>query len=589
MNALLKLLARNTANFIIAMIPLAFYQPFYDPFGPAQLSVARIFIPLLALAAAYFAFRSREAIAITSSAALPLTVYCLICFLSVIPAINREISLKYSYEMLIFIGGAVLMHSFAGEKGMRRLLTIVIAVNAVNGTYGVMQHFGIDPFSWNTNFAGRPMGTIGNPDFYAGQLLLGAFLSAGRIIYEKKYRLLNIILLVPVLLYLIYARVVCAWIGFIAGATFMVIAHITFKPAYRKQLIIAAVIIAAVAASGSPYALKKIGESKKRSIDHRLIMWKAAVDMFAEKPVLGKGMGMYRLNYPKYQAVLLNESKDKSVDYVVTWMPHQNYLLVLAETGLLGLLALLWAFVLFVKGSASAMKEDKKDSFGMSAAVFAVLGASLVNTFYNIPATTLYFFLFITALSFKKRALPIRGLMLKTVVAAAAVLLAYSVFQDSRTLLSNVYLKKANKLADQDMHAKAIEMYSRIISMKPVELNPQADVGMYYFAAESHRKAGMPEKARELYAMDLAINPFCPEVNNMYGAISGQLGDLDTAVKHIKTAVYAAPHYEAAYTNLATAYMAKGDRASAREALQRYIEYNGTNERIEYLLKAAGK
>ncbi len=589
MNGILRLLVKNTANFIVAAVTLVFYQPFYDPFGPAQLSVVRIFVPFIVFMAAILSIRLQKNFVIKSYSFVPFFVYCFVCLLSVLSAINKEISLKYSYEMILFACGALIIHSVCGEKGIRKILTLIIIVNFINGIYGVMQHFGLDPFPWNTDFFGRPMGTTGNPDFYAGHLLLGAFISAGRIIYEKKYRMLNAILLLPVILSLIYAKVVGAWIGFIAGAVFLYISHMVIYKEQRKKMAVAAGVILIAAVLASPLVIKKITESKKRSIEHRLIMWKAAFNMFKEKPVLGMGMGMYRLNYPKYQAVLLNESKDKSVDYVVTWMPHQNYLLILSETGILGFAAFCWIIFAFVLGFFSSAKSGKTDVMGMSAAVVSILGASLVNTFYNIPATVLYIFIFMAALSKNISSKSFNANAAKAVAAISFLFLGYSLFHDSRTLLSNVYLKKANKLSEQGIYNKAAEMYERILWMKPVELNPQADVGMYYFAAENYRKAGMAEKAREMYKKDLEINPYCPEVNNMYGAISGQLGDLETAIKHIKIAVYTAPHYEAAYTNLATAYMAKGDVGSAREALQKFVEYNGINERIERLIKATEK
>ncbi|HPN65346.1 MAG TPA: tetratricopeptide repeat protein [Candidatus Goldiibacteriota bacterium] len=96
------------------------------------------------------------------------------------------------------------------------------------------------------------------------------------------------------------------------------------------------------------------------------------------------------------------------------------------------------------------------------------------------------------------------------------------------------------------------------------------------------------QKAFEFYGRDLAVNPYCPEVNNMYGALGGQLGNVDLAIKHLNTAIFTAPHYETAYTNLATAYMVKGDAPSAKKILQRYVEKNSVNPRVENMLKALG-
>ena len=41
-----KLFYDNLIVFITALIPVVFWQPFFDPFGPAQLMVLRVFVPL---------------------------------------------------------------------------------------------------------------------------------------------------------------------------------------------------------------------------------------------------------------------------------------------------------------------------------------------------------------------------------------------------------------------------------------------------------------------------------------------------------------------------------------------------------------
>jgi tetratricopeptide (TPR) repeat protein len=205
-----------------------------------------------------------------------------------------------------------------------------------------------------------------------------------------------------------------------------------------------------------------------------------------------------------------------------------------------------------------------------------------VNTFYNIAATTLCFFLFIFVqylytgregayvLDRKKTGI--------AAVIAAAVLVMF-IAADGRTMASNVYLKKAVKEEKDRDFVSAIAHYDRIISMKPVELCPQTDVAQYYYAAEAYRESGDLKKAQEYYAEDLKINPYCPEVNNMLGAVTGQLGGIEQAIGLLKLSIYIAPHYDAAYMNLATAYASKKDYGGARNIIEKYINENGHDQK----------
>ena len=264
----------------------------------------------------------------------------------------------------------------------------------------------------------------------------------------------------------------------------------------------------------------------------------------------------------------------------------------MSETGIAGIVLFLAAVIAGFYFLAKSLRgEINPYNASIASALIALLWASFFNTFYNVPSTMLFFFLFLIAaagINGKEKVLILKNPAIKIVCAAGLILFVYSAVADGKTITASVYLKKANSLTRQKLLDKAIPMHERIMQLAPVELCPQTDVAQYYYAAEAYREAGMLQKAYELYGKDLALNPYCPEVNNMYGALAGQLGNIDLSIAHLKTAVFTAPHYETAYTNLATAYMVKGDKESAKAILKQFVEKNGTNERIEILIKAAG-
>ena len=594
----LELLLDNLIFFIIFTIPLIFWQPFFDPFGPAQLMVIRVFIPLLIFIYFLYGYIKGEIKLRKTKYLIPFFIYIAISFFSIAFSINKEISFKYFLEIFLTITGAFIIFSILDNVKIKRIIFYILFIHILISIYGIFQHFDMDFFKWNTNFGGRPLGTIGNPDFFAGELLLPVFLLLTYFVAGEKHKILTGISFFIVFLCLIYTKVVGVYIGFFAGFILFTFLIVFFKKDFifnyfqkQKRIIFIFLAIIVVLIFLTPHGLKIAKErfaDKKRSIIHRFLMWETSLYMIKDHPVFGTGFGTYRLHYPYYQGILLNNQVNKDYDYVVTWMPHQNYLLIAAETGILGLGAfLLIIFIfLFLNYDLFIKKKNFNLTFiGIFSGIFSLLISSFFNTFYNIPSTTLLFFLFLLFQDLNSGKIEIKNKnIIAGLITIAGIILFYTIVSDGKTLLANVYLKEANKLSKNRYYNNAINYYERIISLKPIELTPQMDVGYYYYAAETYREIGNFEKAKEYYEKDLKINPYCPEVNNMLGAIYGQLGFFDKSVEKLKMAVFVAPHYEAAYSNLATAYIAKGDKENAKNVLQKYIQINGKSEKIESMI-----
>lgn len=596
----LELLLDNLIFFIILTVPLIFWQPFFDPFGPAQLMIVRVFIPLLIFLYFLYSYIKGEIKFKKTKYLIPFFIYIAVSFFSIIFSINKEISLKYFLEIFLMITGAYFIFSILDVAMKKKVIFYTLFIHILISIYGIFQHFDMDFFKWNTNFGGRPLGTIGNPDFFAGELLLPIFLLLAYFVAGEKYKILSGISFFIVFLCLIYTKVVGVYIGFFVGFIIFTFLILLFKKdtiinylEKQKKIVFIFSVIILVLIFFAPQGIKIVKEKfsdKKRSIIHRFLMWETSLYMIKDYPVFGTGFGTYRLHYPYYQGILLNNPVNKEYDYVVTWMPHQNYLLIAAETGILGLGAFLLVIVVFLFLSYDMFIKKKifnLTSIGIFSGIIALLTSSFFNTFYNIPSTTFLFFLFLLFQDLNLGKIEIRNKNVITVlIIITGIILFYTIVSDGKTLLSNVYLKEANKFVKNKYYSKAIDYYERIISLSPVELTPQMDVGYFYFAAEAYREIGNFNKAKEYYEKDLKINPYCPEVNNMLGAIYGQLGFFDKSIEKLKMAVFVAPHYEAAYSNLATAYMVKGDKENAKKILQKYIQVNGKSERIENMISA---
>lgn len=75
------------------------------------------------------------------------------------------------------------------------------------------------------------------------------------------------------------------------------------------------------------------GVLDQSSIEIRLVRWRNAVTMWQQDPILGVGLGQFRIHYPPFGATDIEQDHNTSIHEA-----HNEYLQTLAETGVVGLL-----------------------------------------------------------------------------------------------------------------------------------------------------------------------------------------------------------------------------------------------------------
>ena len=131
----------------------------------------------------------------------------------------------------------------------------------------------------------------------------------------------------------------------------------------------------------------------------RLTIDRDALKMFAQKPVLGWGLGTFPEIYPQFSSLSTN---------LQVGMAHNDYLQLLVETGVLGFATMLWCLLTLFR---SAFKKLKHSGFDANIAVTlaAILGVSgiLVHSFVDfnlqIPANAALFYMLCTVAAMDPR------------------------------------------------------------------------------------------------------------------------------------------------------------------------------------------
>ncbi len=298
-----------------------------------------------------------------------------------------------------------------GSQTARTLRRLMLFVASLSAVYGVSQYLGFDPL-WGAEinpFAGRPVSTYGNPNFLSTALVLLLPL----LLYEYYSAPTRIKTWGWGSLGLIYTAALTAtmtrssWLGAVMGmALYLYLDRNTVRRFWVRTVVWgggAGMITLFWPASslGSPRPLSRLGElwtgisgaQIYGSWHQRLLIWRSAWDMWTERPIVGKGWGLFELFFPYYQGRLFTI---KPFDLFRTHAnnAHQLFLEIGSLTGLIGFGLFLWILLVTILTHRHFKKrEGPPAKHSLAAALLAGMGGVLIDNalgnvslFFAIPA-----------------------------------------------------------------------------------------------------------------------------------------------------------------------------------------------------------
>jgi O-antigen ligase len=272
---------------------------------------------------------------------LPFLVVCTVAVLYSPVQIDsiRRLSIYVSYYF-IFLLSFVVVRS---ERDVLFLLKLVVFGSVLPVLYGLFETLsGID---WFFDDDSRIQSTFSHPNMFAFYLLAVCgvilFLTATeRIRITGGLRLLLTLYLIPVLIVLIMTKTRSAWIG-------CFVLFFAYGLACDRRVLVA-VLVAVPVAFAIPAVSERIMNLMSdndyiggpglvlNSYAWRKLMWEGAFVYIWQQPIFGYGLhsfGFYSVEF-------------FPGDFPGRWGPgaHNDYIQILFETGLVGLIAFLWIF-----------------------------------------------------------------------------------------------------------------------------------------------------------------------------------------------------------------------------------------------------
>jgi O-antigen ligase len=589
--------------FLVILVPIVFYPFCITVFVPAKKVV---FALLVVISLMFWGFKivSKEKLSLNHSPLnLPILSFISICLLSLFWSDSVMVSVK---ELPLLLAGPflyfVVINNINDERQIRRILNIVIITGSLFGIYGILQYQGIDLSFWKGNVGRQAVfGLFGNVNYFAEYLvaILPLAISLFLVTPFKSNKSKKLLLFIGILamggsLLLTFTR--GSYLALGISLIFMLLLFVIcrgkmFIRENRKIfiLILAAIILAAFLFA-IPNPLNKPGTyiskikartsiasiQKTFTSGRRMAIWKFALMMIKDRPLLGSGIGIFKYNTLRYQAEFFSQGDNRSLyPYGIAYEAHNEYLHFWAELGIIGLGIFLWMIIVYFYYGLKFLKRTKDNykqgaAIGLMGIVMAVLVDGIFGFPLHLPATIIVFWL--------------------------SLGLTISISQNEREEKEREIAKETKNIKDDKKEKK------HLIKFKPflfiviiavsiflcITLSRPFIARVYWFYGTKEAKAKNLDKALTVYQKSLQYDPYLGSMYYCIGEIlMNHKKDLTLAEEYFKkTEKYT--DYPKLPQYLANIYYQRGEFKKAVTKLEQAVTYQKSKATMLPLYRAIG-
>jgi O-antigen ligase len=289
----------------------------------------------------------------------PILIYLSVVLASALFGVNPGRSLIHMAALWHIALLWIVVNMVSNRTLARRLIFVMIGVGTLNALYGILQHVmgGLDLFAF-----GRPPRILGTPDMvrasgtfdhymtFSGQMLMLGALGIGLLLFWAEGSTV----------WGLSAAVVCflggvitsftrnAWLGLISAV--LVIGGLKDRKAFilTAFILLVMVSILVLANPGLRERAMSIGAVKSdESIKERFKLWRIALEMIQNRPLLGVGSGNFQAEMERYREPNGPSSHSHA---------HNTLIEVTAENGLIGLSAYIYIWFVFFREMIRGLK-----------------------------------------------------------------------------------------------------------------------------------------------------------------------------------------------------------------------------------------
>lgn len=319
-------------------------------------------------------------------------------FISMIYARDKGLALNESVRFLSYCTlYFIILYEINSLELSKKLLQIYLLISVIVGIIGIVDFFsGIGIMQKNGIVSElRVASTLENSN-NLGAFFVFAIFPMLTLIFKQRTKIWKIIYSIGFIicfLNIIFSGSRNAWLGFIVGILILTIS-------YSIKFISIFGILGFIA-----FIVPQVGNRIRQIFDQsqnesRIRLWKIAVLMIKDKPILGVGSGNYRTMYNTYQAKV----PEMGYGAYDKFHPHNLYLKAQSELGILGSISIVGIIVFSIIKTMQVIKIYIGDNFigGFYQGVFVSFGAfafmNFIDNFFSAPKVIALFWI-IVALS----------------------------------------------------------------------------------------------------------------------------------------------------------------------------------------------
>lgn len=296
--------------------------------------------------------------------------------------------------------------------------------------------------------------------------------------------------------------------------------------------------------------------SDTTNLDKRIIFWENSVEMVKEHPLTGVGAGNWKINFPKYGLGGLDYNVVQGITHVQR--PHNDYLWVMTESGILGFIFFIGIFVAAFWRLAGNFKTiTSKEEMAIDLALVFGLLSYLVFSITDFPLerTSHNFLLMALIAMVFRNGLPVAKINLKG-NGWAVVLLGAVVF----SLTVSYYRMEGEKHSVKVLEANGQRNAQGMIPEAEEAINPFYNMDnfanpLYYYSSLGKLVLQRPEEALQDGLMAYDIAPYNIITLTQMGNIYKTKKEFDEAMRYYNLATDISPKYEIGRFSKAELYL----------------------------------
>jgi O-antigen ligase len=319
---------------------------------------------------------------------LPILAYVLTQAISVAFSPYRAQSFRALGEEWLLLVFFLMVNNVQGEEKVKKLFGILVSVSTLVALYAIWQHYtGLDLYRGRTleprGSVFLSLGLFDHHLTFGGYYMLVFLLSWIFLLGGRRWgwaRVIDFVSPIIIGLALVFSYARSAWLGAVSGVlTLGLLRGRKFAVLLLVGLVLLCLLVYVIEPT-SWDRIKEISISKDKPESTRIRLWLTSINMIKDKPIWGIGLGNFNRLFDRYKVEGF---------YDTTCHPHNDFLNVAVNSGILGLLAYLWIWVAFFRSTLRSVRRGEKRTFvraaqiaGM-AAITGFLVASLFQCYYT--------------------------------------------------------------------------------------------------------------------------------------------------------------------------------------------------------------